>query len=130
MSHIPASFTSGAFTPGTQGFGVRLVWLAAATAISAAVTVPLLRLRFRGGRGLALVELSSVTALAVYVLVQVIREMRATPPWGDGPNLTFGWGAVMGVSATAVAVLAATIALVIALLRGRRSSSRSFTAPR
>ncbi len=118
VADIPASFASSAFSPGTQGFGVGLVWLAVATAVSAGVTVPLLRLCFRGRKGLAVVELSLVAALACAVLVQVIREMAATPPYGEGPDLTYDWGAVVGVSAASLAVLASAVALLIGLRQG------------
>ena len=104
---VPQASSSGAYGPGTQRFGDFLLFAACAMVVLALATMYLVRWHSKDRTSLARMGLWSVVIAAACSLVLVILEASASPPFGDGPNLSLDWGTVVGLLAVSITVLGA-----------------------
>jgi hypothetical protein len=101
-----------AHAPGTTFWGGLVCVTALIVAVAACIDALFaIRSQAKFGRAEALRHLL-VASSSTIVLFLVVLELRATPPFGDGPRLTSGWGAIVGVAAALIGVTAAWSALL------------------
>jgi hypothetical protein len=122
VGDLPRAAGQEDFGPGTRGFGGLLVAMALVTFVLAVVSACSVIRRMYQGRRPSLAFQSALVAAAVSSLVMVIVELGASPPLGAGPNLSFDWGALIGVTAASLSALGAVIAVTITLSGRKRQS--------
>lgn len=112
---IPEASRALPFAPGTRDFGIAILFLAVAIATCDGVAIHRVR-RNRLPRALAWV----IEVMVTVCLIMVVLELRASPGFGDGPPLTFGWGAMVGLGAATLSVIGATVGLILVEVRVKR----------
>ena len=107
---VPLALPASRFmVPGSRSFGYLVLSWALVVGLFTLVLLPLGRRMFQWAMAVVAVGSSSLPVLA-------LLELFARPPYGDGPPLSFSWGAVVAVGAAFVAALAAW-APVVAYVR-------------
>jgi len=117
---LPVPHGGSSLEPGTRSWGFLLLAVSCTTLALTLVATFLIFHYQRRETTVArlLVAFAAVTAVALPILE--IVEARARPPFGDGPPLTFAWGAVAGIAVatvTAVVVLSTLAGLAVRRLR-------------
>jgi hypothetical protein len=90
-----------AHAPGTTAWGHLLTAAALAVAVLAAIDAGVTARTTTTRSAGPLARHVMVTAAATILIVVVVLEVRARPPFGDGPPLWVDWGAVLGTAAAA-----------------------------
>jgi len=111
-------------SPGSQAFGYLMLALSSWTLVLASLHwVVVRRLTEEPASNLVMWLAAGVALSAGALLLGIILEAHARPPFGDGPPLALDWGATVGVIAAGVSLVGALCALTACALN-RLSSAR------
>lgn len=107
------SVGSSSYSPGTYHWGYLILGLSCAVAALSGIALIAVPHRKESKLKGAMPLLCMIVLAALTLVVLVVLEARAKPPFGDDPPLRFAWGAVVGVVAATLSLIGGCRALFV-----------------
>jgi len=89
--------------PGSQSFGYFAIAIAGLVATLALIGIA----ASFGRRRLAEIGVGAAAVISTALLVVMVLEFLARPPFDDGPPLQYSWGAIIGVVGSSICAITA-----------------------
>jgi hypothetical protein len=108
--------TGSSLHPGMPAFGYLVLAMSCFFLVLASIDWVVVRWRAQPVANVVMWLTAGVAISAAALLLLVILEAHARPPWGDSPPLSSGWGAAVGLIASVTSLVGAAWALTVCVL--------------